>query len=93
MSRFYDVADDAKAAAEAAEKQREENGIRVLSVPEKNYKKIENAKNDISKLRKQERELLAKEKDTKERKAKIDAIRAEINEIAKQAVLEYEPQS
>lgn len=93
VSRFYDVCDEAKSSASDASVRRKENGDSVLTVQERQYKKLENYKQQISNLRKKERQLLAEEKDTKERKAKIDAIRAQINDIASKAVLEYEPQS
>ena len=43
-------------------------------------------KKQISKLRKQEREIMANELDTPERKAKIDAIREQINTVAAQGI-------
>lgn len=86
VSRFYDRFDEAKKAAGDAAEYRNTIGMAGLSRDENAYKMMDDAKKQISALRKQERELLASELDTPERKAKIDGIRSQINEIAAQGI-------
>jgi len=86
VQRFYNALEDAKGAATKAKREREALGLRIKSDQEREYSRLEKAKAKIADLRKQERKVLAEEKDTKTRKNKIDEIRKKINEIAQGAI-------
>lgn len=82
VSRFYDTMDEAQHLARSSQRNREKFGISATSKDEAGYENLDGYKKQIAKLRKQEREIMANELDTPERKAKIDAIREEINRVA-----------
>ena len=86
VSRFYDTMDEAQHLARSSERNREKFGISATSKDEAGYEMLGDYKSQISKLRKQEREIMANELDTPERKAKIDAIREQINTVAAQGI-------
>lgn len=86
VGKFYDAIDEAQDLARDSEREREQFGISLKSKDELAYETFDDYTKQIAKLRKQERELLASEKDTPARKAQIDAIREEINRVAAEGI-------
>ena len=83
VGRFYDSLDEAKAAASDAA---DTNKTKYPTVDESAYSEMNDLNKQISELRKQERSILAEERDTPARKKKIDDIRRQINELAAMGV-------
>jgi hypothetical protein len=91
VSRFYDKMDEAQALSRKAEREREQSGINSFkTADEQGYETLQDYKKDIAALRKQEREILATERDTPARKRKIDDIRQQINDVANEGLTAWE---
>lgn len=82
VSRFYDAMDNAQYFARQSQREREALGIGTESVDEQYYDALGDYKKQLAALRKDERAILSQEDDTPERKAKIDKIREQMNEVA-----------
>ena len=94
VSRFYDKMDEAQALSRKAEREREQSGIGSFkTADEQGYETLQDYKKDIAALRKQEREILATERDTPARKRKIDDIRSQINDVANEGLAAWDRRS
>jgi hypothetical protein len=82
VNRFYDAETEAEYRARASRIQREELGIGTKSKDEIALARFQDYKDKMAELRREERKLLATELNTPERKAKIDKIKEQINQVA-----------